>query len=56
MSGNAPDAITLFNGLGGYMTSTITLKTELDAATFIDPQYVQLIAGNPKLAAFAQGQ
>ena len=56
MSGDSPDAITWFNGLGGYMTSTGTLETELDAASFIDPQYMQLVADTPELAAFARGE
>ena len=56
MSGDAPDAVTWFNGLGGYMTSTGTLETELDAATFIDSQYMQLVADTPELAAFARGK
>ena len=56
MSGDSPDAVTWFNGLGGYMTSTGTLETELDAATFIDPQYMQLVADTPELAAFARGE
>ena len=56
MSGDSPDAITWFNGLGGYMTSTGTLESELDAATFIDPQYMQLVADTPELAAFARGE
>lgn len=56
MSGEAPDAVTWFNGLGGYMTSTGTLEEELEAATFIDPQYMQLVADTPELAAFARGE
>ena len=56
MNGDAPDAVTWFDGLGGYMTSTGTLETELDAATFIDPQYMQLVADTPELAAFARGE
>lgn len=56
MTGDAPDAVTWFNGLGGYMTSTGTLETELDAASFIDPQYMQLVADTPELAAFARGE
>jgi len=56
MTGDAPEAVTWFNGLGGYMTSTGTLETELDAATFIDPTYMQLVADTPELAAFARGE
>ena len=56
MSGDSPDAVTWFNGLGGYMTSTGTLESELDAASFIDPQYMQLVADTPELAAFARGE
>ena len=56
MTGDAPDAVTWFNGLGGYMTSTGTLESELDAASFLDPQYMQLVADTPELAAFARGE
>ncbi|QPH54115.1 ABC transporter substrate-binding protein [Pontivivens ytuae] len=56
LTGDNPEAVQWFNGLGGYMTSTGTLESELDAATFIDPQYMQLVADTPELAAFANGE
>ncbi len=56
LTGDSPEAVQWFNGLGGYMTSTGTLESELDAATFIDPQYMQLVADTPDLAAFANGE
>lgn len=42
-----------FDGLGGYMTSTGTLDSELAASSFVDPQYMQLVADTPELAEFA---
>ncbi|MGJ3262848.1 MAG: ABC transporter substrate-binding protein [Salinarimonas sp.] len=56
MEGDAPTAVEWFNGLGGYMTSTGTLESELDAATFVDPTYMRLVADTPELAAFARGE
>ncbi|WP_208352479.1 ABC transporter substrate-binding protein [Pseudaestuariivita rosea] len=56
MAGDNPTAVQWFNGLGGYMTSTGTLEQELDAASFIDAQYMQLVADTPELAAFARGE
>ncbi len=38
------------------MTSTGTLEQELDAATFVDMQYMQLVADTPELASFARGE
>ena len=54
MTGESPDAVQWFDGLGGYMTSTGTLESELEASSFIDPQYMQLVADTPELAAFAR--
>jgi NitT/TauT family transport system substrate-binding protein len=56
MSGEDPQAVQWFDGLGGYMTSTGTLEEELAASSFIDPQYMQLVADTPELAAFARGE
>ncbi len=56
MGGETPEAVDWFNGLGGYMTSTGTLEEQLDAADFVDPQYMQLVADTPDLAAFARGE
>lgn len=42
-----------FGGLGGYMTSTGTLSEMLEASSFVDPTYMQLVADTPELAAFA---
>ncbi|MEM9797173.1 MAG: ABC transporter substrate-binding protein [Pseudomonadota bacterium] len=56
LSGDSPTAVEWFNGLGGYMTSTGTLESELDAATFVDSTYMQLVADTPELAAFARGE
>ncbi len=56
MTGDSPAAIEWFNGLGGYMVSTGTLEQPLDAASFVDPQYMQLVADTAELAAFARGE
>ncbi len=42
-----------FDGLGGYMTSTGTLEQPIEAASFVDPSYMQRVADTPDLAAFA---
>ncbi|MGP9820390.1 ABC transporter substrate-binding protein [Salinarimonas sp. NSM] len=56
MEGDNPTAVQWFDGLGGYMTSTGTLESELDASTFVDPSYMRLVADTPELAAFARGE
>jgi len=56
MGGDNSTVVEWFNGLGGYMTSTGTLETELDASTFVDSTYMQLVADTPELAAFARGE
>lgn len=56
MGGADSTVVEWFNGLGGYMTSTGTLESELDASTFVDPTYMRLVADTPELAAFARGE
>ncbi len=42
-----------FDGLSAYLTSTGTLAKPIAAASYIDPQYMRLVAQTPALAAFA---
>ncbi|NSX56160.1 ABC transporter substrate-binding protein [Parasulfitobacter algicola] len=52
-NGGQSTAEEWFGGLGGYMTSTGTLESELDPSSFIDPTYMQLVKDTPELASFA---
>ena len=45
-----------FGGLGGYMASTGTVDPAPDPGAYVDPTYMQMVADDPELAAFANNE
>lgn len=45
-----------YEALGDYLESTGTLQEAPEPSTFIDPKYMEMVANDPKLRAFANNQ
>ena len=52
-SGGPSKVDTWYTGLGKYLVSTGTLQTAPEPQSFIEPKYMEMVAKDAKLRAFA---